>query len=153
MAIDTTWKTAPELLESLNFYRRMHPEIGVINADHRDPEPTLTWVASDDGMVLQTWSIPIRLFEATMPGLNTGSIEKRIQALKLPPTDLRVRSGVVSSQDRLVSFLYTLMRDHLTAGEVEAIVQEEVEPFADQVVEYSNGWLAEYAKDVAKRLR
>lgn len=63
---------------------------------------------------------------------------------------LRKRSGEISSKDPLVAFLYDLMRDHLTVGKVEKLVSEaEVSSNAD----YTNGWLAKYAKDVAKRLR
>jgi hypothetical protein len=113
-----------------------------------------------EGMVIQTWSIPLRLFESTLSKVQTPcyqveyrDVESRILALKLKPLkDLRTRSGSVKSSSSLVSFLYTLMRDHLTPGEVEAILQEEVEAYAGKEVEYSNGWLANYAKDIAQRL-
>lgn len=62
--------------------------------------------------------------------------------------NLRVASGTVAYDDRLTSFLYELMRDHLPAGAVEALVRE-----AEKVtVTYSNGWLAEYAHYLAGRL-
>jgi hypothetical protein len=35
--------------------------------------------------------------------------------------DLRVRSGSVNIKSRLVSFLYDLLRDHLTPGVVEEL--------------------------------
>lgn len=62
---------------------------------------------------------------------------------------LRTRSGNVTYNSKLVSFLYSLLRDHLPAGEVEEIVQ------ASQVEEvaYTNGYLAQYAKDLAERLK
>ena len=50
--------------------------------------------------------------------------------------------------NRLASFLYDLMRDHLTPGMVEDLVQESV----DIEVAYTNGYLAQYALDMAKRL-
>ncbi len=68
-------------------------------------------------------------------------------------TSLRERSGEVTSPDKLVSFLYTLMRDHLPAGVVEKILVEDVERCAGKTIEYSNGYLASYAQDVANRLR
>lgn len=163
MAVDTVWDTAQSLLTSLNAYRLTYPEISVMYADGRVPEPTLTWVALEDEMVRQTWSIPLRLFEATLSKVQARSSQeerkdlwRRIQALKANPIqvpDLRTRSGSVRSSDPLVSFLYTLMRDHMTPGEVEAILQEEVEKYAGKEVEYSNGWLATYSKDLAQRLR
>lgn len=62
--------------------------------------------------------------------------------------DLEARSGNITYDSKLVGFLYDLLRDHLTAGVVEKLVQE------SQVseVSYSNGWLAQYAKDLAERL-
>lgn len=63
---------------------------------------------------------------------------------------LRERSGSVTIDSRLVSFLYELMRDHLPAGVVEEIVMASE---TDSVVTYSNGWLAKYAEDLAKRLK
>lgn len=61
---------------------------------------------------------------------------------------LRARSGSVDHTSRLVSFLYSLMRNHLPAGAVEGLVQEASNPN----VRYTNGWLANYAIDLAKRL-
>ena len=67
---------------------------------------------------------------------------------------IRKRSGEVNSHDRLVGFLYILMREHLTAGEIESLMKEHVDPIpeGDEFV-FSNGWLAEHAKDLAKRLK
>lgn len=65
---------------------------------------------------------------------------------------LRRDSGSISSKDPLVSFLYSLMRDHLATGEVEKLVLE-CEEYADQEILYTNGWLAQYATNLANRLR
>lgn len=62
---------------------------------------------------------------------------------------LRFRSGDVQINDKLVSFLYELMRDHLPPGMVEKIVRESENPD----VTYTNGWLAKYAEDLANRLK
>lgn len=63
---------------------------------------------------------------------------------------LRERSGSIRLESRLVSFLYQLMRDHVTPGIVEKLLAEsEDEPN----VLYTNGWLAKYAEDVANRLK
>lgn len=63
---------------------------------------------------------------------------------------LRKRSGSVKiNRDRLTSFLYSLMIEHITCGRVEGLVR--ASPADD--TSYSNGWLARYAKDLADRLR
>jgi hypothetical protein len=74
-----------------------------------------------------------------------------MSSLKDVKTDsLRKRSGTVTINSKLVSFLYELMRDHLPTGEVEALVRaSEDEPKCT----YTNGWLAQYAEDLAKRLK
>lgn len=62
---------------------------------------------------------------------------------------LRFRSGEVQIDSKLVSVLYSLMRDHIPLGVLERLVNEaESGP-----VTYTNGWLAEYAKDLADRLK
>jgi hypothetical protein len=66
--------------------------------------------------------------------------------------EMRLRSGGVDSRDPLVAFLYTLIRDHITPGVIEDILVDHVIPSTGTNV-YSNGWLANYAKDIATRLR
>lgn len=63
---------------------------------------------------------------------------------------MRERSGRVMLTDKLVSFLYELMRDHLPPGEVERLVRNSQEA-GDTL--YTNGWLAKYAEDLANRLK
>lgn len=66
-------------------------------------------------------------------------------------TELRNRSRSINSNDKLVAFLYDLMRDYITCGEVEAImavIKEEKFEY-----EFCNGYLANYAKDIARRLK
>ena len=58
------------------------------------------------------------------------------------------RSGKVQYNSRLVGFLYDLMRGHLPPGVVEKLLAQQAEPD----IVYTNGWLAQYANDVAKRL-
>lgn len=75
---------------------------------------------------------------------------------KMKPNDkeqnegLRQRSDDVDTDSKLVSFLYSLIRDHLPAGVVEGLVRE-AEPH--KLVSLSNGWLGKYCEDLAKRLR
>ena len=61
---------------------------------------------------------------------------------------MRIRTGCVTDDSRVVSFLYDLLRDHLPAGTVEALVQAAMQT----PVTFTNGHLARYAQDVAARL-
>ncbi|MGH9716417.1 MAG: hypothetical protein ACRD4R_06790 [Candidatus Acidiferrales bacterium] len=53
---------------------------------------------------------------------------------------------------RLVTFLYILLRDHLPAGDVEAIIVNHVEKFPDRRPIFSNPFVEEYAREIASRL-
>ena len=53
--------------------------------------------------------------------------------------------------NKLVTFLYLLMRDELPCGVVERIVQELENTGKDYFV-LSNGYLADYAYEIAERL-
>lgn len=66
--------------------------------------------------------------------------------------DMRARSGNVDSTDPLVSFLYILMRDHLPIADVESIMINHVE-YGMSDTQFTNGWLANYCKDIAARLK
>jgi hypothetical protein len=60
-------------------------------------------------------------------------------------------NGKVTSDSRLASFLYSLMRDHLPLGVVEGLVHE-AEQFSFATTVFSNEHLARYAIELAKRL-
>lgn len=62
---------------------------------------------------------------------------------------IRERSGNVTIDCKLTSFLYTLIRDYVQPGDIENIM---IRHISDESVVYSNGWLAKYARDVAERL-
>ena len=57
----------------------------------------------------------------------------------------------IIEKDKLTSFLYDLLRDHLPAGVVEKLVQNALAENGS--VEYTNGYLAQYAQNLANRLR
>jgi hypothetical protein len=65
---------------------------------------------------------------------------------------IRERSGNVSSSDPVVSFLYVLMRDYVPTADVEEIMQK-IAGCSKEETQFSNGWLAQYAEDVASRLK
>lgn len=69
---------------------------------------------------------------------------------------MRSRSGEIDDANPLVSLLYLLMRDDIAPGRLEQHVtnlegaaDKDSEPFN---AEFSNGWLALYARDLAARL-
>lgn len=53
------------------------------------------------------------------------------------------------SRNKVVSFLYELMRDHVPTGVAEHVVKNSEN---DEPTTFSNGYLARYAKDLARRL-
>lgn len=61
---------------------------------------------------------------------------------------MRTQSGWVRDRRRLVSFLYDLLRDHLSAGKLEDLVRGAL----PGETLYTNGWMAKYAQDIADRL-
>ncbi len=61
---------------------------------------------------------------------------------------LRKESNSFSKKCKLTEFLYYLMRDHVTPGTVEGIMTENTGDDCN----YTNGWLARYAENVAERL-
>jgi hypothetical protein len=66
---------------------------------------------------------------------------------------LRLRSGRITFKDTLASLFYTLMRDGLISpGSLEKAIQDE-EIFGENEKQFTNGWLALYAKDLADRIR
>jgi hypothetical protein len=66
--------------------------------------------------------------------------------------EMRKESGDLVSDDRLLCFMYLLMRDKLPVGEVEQLVME-VENFSSYNIKYCNGWLAKYAQNLSQRIK
>ena len=64
---------------------------------------------------------------------------------------MRNMSGNVRSADKMVIFLYTLMRDEIPSGKIEEIIQE-IDDMQGEVL-FTNGWLAKYAINIAGRLK
>lgn len=65
---------------------------------------------------------------------------------------MRERTGNVTSKDIFVGLVYNLLRDHIQPGELEKLVQDTLD-HADQELHFTNGHLANYAKDIVWRLR
>ncbi len=66
--------------------------------------------------------------------------------------NLRERSGKITNNSKLVCFLYILLRDKFPAGVLEEIINTEISKTGEDI-EYTNGYLANYAQDLADRLK
>jgi len=70
---------------------------------------------------------------------------------------MRKASGRIDDSRLIVAFLYTLMRDLVPPGRIEHMMLEvsnahDYDKSEFTKNEYTNGWLAQYAQDVAQRL-
>lgn len=64
---------------------------------------------------------------------------------------IRKASGEVGDERPLVSFLYILARDYLPIGVIEEIIVEHL-IVAEPGSEFTNGWMANWAQNLADRL-
>jgi len=69
--------------------------------------------------------------------------------------EMRLRSGTVVDDTPLTKFLYIVMRDgHISPGAIESImINNEIDENPFEIVNYTNGWIANYAIDLGNRLR
>lgn len=66
--------------------------------------------------------------------------------------ELYQASGKIKDSRPLVSFLHDLIRDHLAFGVVEELLQDAIDFVESDDHLYANGFLAQYAQNVADRL-
>lgn len=85
----------------------------------------------------------LRSVQAEVPDAVLNSCKARNSFLVSDPRIFDMRP--------LVSFLYDLMRDHLVPGKVERLVID-AEACAGKKIIFSNGALAKYAQQLAKRM-
>lgn len=76
---------------------------------------------------------------------------KRLAANKENNEHIRKASGEVDDDRPLVSFLYILARDHVPIGVIEQIIVDQL-IVAEPGAAFTNGWIANWAKDLADRL-
>jgi len=69
--------------------------------------------------------------------------------VKSRDTLLKEASGTVTSDDPMVGFVYDLLRDYVHPGDMERAVENNL---YKGTCTFSNGWLANYAKDIVKTL-
>ena len=65
---------------------------------------------------------------------------------------MREKSGTIKDSSKLVCFLYLLGRDYLSLGKIEKLMMDIEQDKKEEEYTYTNGWLAQYAQDVAERL-
>lgn len=75
----------------------------------------------------------------------------RIEFVREEMKELTCRSGTVRSDSKFVAFIYELLRNHVPSGTIEECVLNSIGPDTEEFT-FTNGYLAEYAKDVVKRL-
>lgn len=63
---------------------------------------------------------------------------------------MRVASGAIQSESKIVLLLYLLARDHFPVGELESVVDAVAESGNPAV--FTNGWLAQWAMDAEFRI-
>lgn len=66
--------------------------------------------------------------------------------------NLKDDSGTIYYSDPLTSFIYELLRDHITCGAMESLVRNIIVESGKEVV-FTNGWLAQYSNNVANTIR
>lgn len=77
--------------------------------------------------------------------------ESRREIQNARNSHIRLESGELDDNQRIIAFLYILVRDHIPPGILEEILTNHVLVHdEDDIVEYTNGWLLEYVRDVAK---
>lgn len=99
-----------------------------------EPEPTQVFEPSELNALAQSKAAPLDLLGA----------REFVRMSKA--------SGDVRSSDPLVALLYLVARDALTTGTLEAAAGEALRGRAT-TWEFTNGWLASWAIDLATRLR
>ena len=97
----------------------------------------------------KTWSVSVELQDLfrqldDLKYVDGTPVPESIRALAQ-------RSGFVAVTDPISAFLYLLMRDYITAGDVEEIMLELAE--MGPTFRACNGYLAHHSNDVASRLR
>jgi len=112
---------------------------GVLN----NPRKVEKLKKSLDIMVKNTKEIPT-------PSIKEDDIKQAEEILDRQ-NRLRSDSGNVEFSDTLTTFLYFLLRDHMSAGKLELVVREVTE--GPEVVTFANGFLAQYADNLATELK
>jgi len=66
---------------------------------------------------------------------------------------MREESGNIITEDKIIVLLYTLMRDEILPGKLEEIVSSIEDKQLKRIPWFfTNGWLAQYAKSLRRRL-
>ena len=89
--------------------------------------------------------------------LNSLRAEQHTDIGDLNVNRMRKASGELTDERLLVGFLYMLMRDVATPGQIERIMLQlsnshDFHTGTSEPLDLTNGWLGMYAQDVAERL-
>ncbi len=79
----------------------------------------------------------------------TRLLSREEYTVKSRDTLLKEASGTVTSDDPMVGFVYDLLRDYVRPGDMERAVENNL---YKGTCTFSNGWLANYAKNIVKTL-
>jgi hypothetical protein len=93
---------------------------------------------------------PGEITDESMPRVDSPEAAAAVRARRAVNARMRAVSGEVDDHRALVAFLYELMRDELTPGRVESLV-DRLNLEASGYL-FTNGWLASHAQDLADRL-
>lgn len=107
---------------------------------------TMEWI-DHRNVVFAYFDLPMRC--STCGSLYPPANEGQLDVEPTPVTRMRRESGLVNNDDRLVMFIYLLARDWVPTGTIDKIVDYEM---PTGTATFTNGWLAQWAKDVVDRL-
>lgn len=103
------------------------------------------------GFVLVDKTPPAPVTEPHEPPAPPPISDEELYAKHPGQLPIRQASRSYSNKSPLVALLYRLMRDDVTPGVMEGAVQAALS-HGDQPVQFTNGWLAQYAADIVERL-
>lgn len=107
---------------------------------------TMEWI-DHRNVVFSYFDLPMRCSTcgSLFPPANEGQLE---EVEDNPIWRMRRESGNIKTTSKLEMFLYLLARDWTPTGTIDKIVDYEIPANGH----FTNGWLAMWAQDVAKRL-
>lgn len=107
------------------------------------------WMTAMKGGSTAKWEAYLErgglLHRANMEVIFNAAVDEALPAMpKNPP--------ISNARERLVNFLYLMLRDELAAGVIESVAHRTEAIPADVCVKYSNPHLEAYARELASRL-
>lgn len=153
-----------------NYIGTEHVLLAVVRQDQSDAAKTLsnfygislTTVRQE---IIKALTDGLSDSKAATPQTSTPDPREPEEGLKTPPEHhpfpdayskrMWEESGRFTSNETLTAFIFVLLRDYVQPGDLENIVALVTDIRAEeggQRIEYANGWLAQYAENIADRL-